>query len=83
MHGPVNLSNRTQKPIWDWRKRHVMDAISEAGVDLPPDYALFNRSFDGLDVRFLREIKRAYPADYATILRWFPLADLELARAAL
>jgi hypothetical protein len=60
-----------------------MDAISEAGVDLPPDYALFNRSFDGLDVRILREIKRAYPADYATILRWFPLADLELARAAL
>jgi hypothetical protein len=82
-HGPVNQANRTQKIVWDWRKAHVYDAIERAGVELPPDYDWFKRSFDGLDVRFLRPIRQHAPADYARILEWFPLADLELCRAAL
>ena len=81
-HGPVNEGLRTQKVVWDWRKQHVTDAIRAAGVELPPDYAWFGRSFDGLDRRFLDPIRRHAAADYARILEWFPLADLELHRAA-
>jgi len=82
-YGPVNRQLHTQKVVWDWRKQMVYDEINSAGVRLPPDYKLFQRSFDGLDIRFLRPIKQHYPEDYARILEWFPLADLELYRAAL
>jgi hypothetical protein len=71
------------KVVWDWRKQHVMDAIYAARIRLPPDYEWFNRSFDGLDRRFLGPIKAYAPDDYARILQWFPLADLELRRATL
>lgn len=50
---------------------------------VPPDYQWFQRSFDGLDVRFLAKIRKHAPGDYARILEWFPLAELELHRAAL
>jgi hypothetical protein len=82
-HGPVNQATRTQKVVWDWRKAHVMDAIAKAGVKLPVDYEWFGRSFDGLDRRFLEKIARHAPRDYARILEWFPLADLELRRGNL
>jgi hypothetical protein len=82
-YGPVNQQIRTQKVVWDWRKQMVYDTINIAGVRLPPDYAWFQRSFDGLDRRFLGPIKKHVPEDYARILQWFPLADLELTRAAL
>lgn len=58
-----------------------MDAISAEGIGLPPDYEWFGRSFDGLDHRFLAPLSEHAPADYQRVLRWFPLADLELARA--
>ena len=82
-HGPVNQGRRTQKVVWDWRKQHVMDAIYAAQVKLPVDYEWFGRSFDGLDRRFLAPVKAYAPDDYERILQWFPLADLELRRAAL
>ncbi len=81
-YGPVNQQIRTQKVVWDWRKQQVMDAIRAAGVQLPPDYAWFGRSFDGLDRRFLEPVRQNAPADYAQILAWFPLAGLELHRGA-
>ena len=80
-HGPVNLTTRTQKVVWDWRKQHVMDAIYAAKIKLPPDYEWFGRSFDGLDRRFLAPLQAYAPDDYARILEWFPLAELELLRA--
>jgi hypothetical protein len=81
-YGPVNERRGTQKVVWDWRKQHVMDAICTAGIELPPDHAWFGRSFDGLDRRFLEPIRRHAPGDYARVLEWFPLADLELRRLA-
>ena len=81
-YGPVNQGRRTQKVVWDWRKQHVMEAIRAAGIELPRDHAWFGRSFDGLDRRFLEPIRRYVPEDYARILEWFPLADLELHRRA-
>lgn len=81
-HGPTNTNLRTHHIVWDWRKAHVMGAIKSAGVKLPPDYEWFNRSFDGLDLRFLQPLRDHAPDDYQRILTWFPLAELELHRAA-
>jgi hypothetical protein len=81
-YGPVSPARRTQKAVWDWRKSHVYDAIRTAGVRLPREYDWFGRSFDGLDRRFLAPLREHAPADYQRILEWFPLAALELERAA-
>lgn len=82
-HGPVNERARTMKVVWDWKVGQVRSAIAKAGVKLPPDYAWFNRSFDGLDRRFLQPLRDHAPDDYERILSWFPLAELDLHRAAL
>lgn len=67
-------------PVCDWNKARVMEAVTKAGIELPIDYWLFNRSFDGIDARFLYPLKAHRPRDYAKILEWFPLAELEVFR---
>lgn len=79
-HGPMKHATRKVSVVWDWRKRHVLDRINEAGIPLPADYDLFGRSFDGIDRRFLAPLRTHRPDDYAKILEWFPLAELELIR---
>ncbi|MFK0249268.1 hypothetical protein ACIQUM_31605 [Amycolatopsis azurea] len=82
-HGPLRLHVMKVSPVWDWRIRHVRAALAENKCPLPIDYEWFNRTFDGLDLRFLKPIKDNRPRDYDRILEWFPLADLELFRAGL
>lgn len=79
-HGPINRRQQTFMPIWDWRKKAVLDAINAAKLRLPVDYDLFGRSLDGIGYEYLAPIKRHFPRDYAKILEWFPLADMELYR---
>jgi 3'-phosphoadenosine 5'-phosphosulfate sulfotransferase (PAPS reductase)/FAD synthetase len=82
-HGPVRRHVMKVSPVWDWRIRHVRAALEHHACPLPVDYELFNRTFDGLDYRFLAPIKDRFPRDYQRILDWFPLADLEIFRAQL
>ncbi len=82
-HGAVREHVIKVSPVWDWRIKHVRAALAEHKCPLPIDYEWFNRTFDGLDLRFLEPIKNNAPADYDRILEWFPLADLELFRAGL
>jgi hypothetical protein len=79
-YGPARKRNFHFYPVWDWNKQRVIDTIREAGVKLPAEYRVFGRSFDGLDFRFLHGIRQHWPDDYAKILEWFPLAELELKR---
>lgn len=79
-HGVMKPHSHKVSPIHDWQKHEVMDCINRHGIDLPIDYELFNRSFDGLDYRFLAPLKDRFPEDYQQILTWFPLADLEIFR---
>lgn len=79
-NGPVNLKRRMIYPVWDIRKPELVDRIQAEGVPMPIDYELFGRSFDGIDFRFLSQIQIHFPDDYARILEWFPLAELELKR---
>lgn len=82
-HGPMKENNRKVSVVWDWQVAEVRQKIAEAGVKLPIDYEWFGRSFDGLDYRFLKPIHDNAPEDYARILEWFPLAELELVRRGL
>lgn len=79
-HGCMKPSSGKVSPIADWLKREVMDAIDASNVELPIDYELFGRSFDGLDYRFLKPIHDNLPDDWAQILEWFPYAEMELLR---
>lgn len=79
-HGPVNERERQMHAVWDWRKAAVMDIINGSGARWPVDYQWFGRSFDGLHATYTGPLKQHAPDDYATVLRWFPFVDLELAR---
>lgn len=79
-NGAVNFSQKKFHPVYDWKKKDILQAIDDVGVRLPIDYELFGRTFDGIDYRFLKPIKERFPNDYQRILDWFPLADLELFR---
>ena len=72
--------DRIVHPIWDWKITEVRAALARHNVTLPVDYQWFGRSFDGLDNRYLRPIRDNAPDDFATILEWFPLADLTIHR---
>lgn len=80
-HGVMKPRDRKVSPVADWVKAEVMGRIATAGITLPVDYDWFGRSFDGIDHRFLKPISEHAPDDFARILDWFPLADLELFRA--
>lgn len=79
-HGAMKPGSRKVSPIYDWLQGSVYDYIKLHGIDLPIDYELFDRSFDGLDYRFIKPIKENLPDDYEQIKQWFPLIDLEILR---
>lgn len=79
-HGPQNRKLGTFYPVYDWNKATLYEAIKAAGVKLPPEYRVFGRSWDGIDFRFLYGIRKHWPEDYAKIVEWFPLCELEFVR---
>lgn len=79
-HGVMKPSTGKVSPIADWLKAEVLDIIARHNVTLPVDYEWFGRSFDGIDYRFLAPLKEHAPEDYARILFWYPLAEMELLR---
>jgi len=80
MHGPINKTEKTFPPIWDWRKAAVMESINAAGLRLPVDYELWGRTFDGFNADYLIPLRDRFPRDYQRVLDWFPLADTDIFR---
>lgn len=79
-YGPIR--RRKCSVAWNWNKARVMQTISAAGCKLPVDYAMFGRSFDGIDYRFLAPLRERFPEDYEKIRELFPLCELEFFRHA-
>lgn len=81
-HGPITLSRTPPLAhvVWDMKKDPLIGLLQQHELKLPREYEWFGRSFDGIDLRFLYQIKQHAPRDYQRILEWFPLADLELFR---
>lgn len=85
--GPITHGKKRVAIVWDWTKGECYDYIASHGVELPVDYELFagkqrrsGRTFDGLAAQFLGPLRDNMPEDYARILEWFPLADIDLYR---
>lgn len=72
--------NRKLYPIWQIRKAELVKFLRDRQVPIPPDYAMFGRSFDGIEYRYLKQIQSDYPRDFHKILEWFPLHRAELLR---
>ena len=79
--GAINHKAKKFYPVWDWTKQAVVSAMSNAKLKLPVDYWIFGRSFDGLDYRFIAPVKKHFPEDYARLLDYYPLLNVELKRA--
>lgn len=74
-------SRRKFYPVADLNKEQLIKCLQRAKVKLPVDYEMFGRSFDGIDYQYIIEVKRRYPKDYAKLLEWFPLLEIEFFRA--
>lgn len=79
-HGAINWNRRYFYPVWDMRKDELIRLIERNHINLPVDYAMFGRSFDGVDYRFLKPLREYYPADFEKLIEWFPMANLEIMR---
>ena len=79
-HGAINEKTKHYYPVFDWNMERLVSEIKRSGCKLPIDYKLFGRSFDGLDLRFIYQIKQHFPRDYQRILEWFPMVEVELWR---
>ena len=79
-YGVMKDSNHKVSPIADYLKKEVLDIIERHNVELPIDYELFGRSFDGLDYRFTKPLKDNLPDDYGRICKWFPLVEADIVR---
>jgi hypothetical protein len=79
-YGAISHAKRQFFPVHDWKKERMVREIEASGIRLAVDYQMFGRSFDGVDYRFLEPMKRHAPSDYARVLKWFPMAELEIKR---
>ena len=79
-HGIMKKAHKKVSPIADWTDTEVKTCITERGIELPIDYKLFGRSFDGCDYRFIKPLKEHLPEDYERVLELFPLADADIFR---
>lgn len=81
-NGVMKRTTHKVSPIADMLKSELVDLLDRHGVDLPCDYRIWGRSFDGIDYRFVEPMSRELPDDYAYLKRWFPLVGVELVRGA-
>lgn len=81
-HGLMKLSTRKASVVADWTKAEVMEALARRGIGLPPDYELFGRSFDGLDMRFMKPLREQRPEDFEVVKKWYPFIEADEKRWA-
>lgn len=79
-NGPWHKKTAKFYPIWDWNAEKLRQELRGAKVELPIDYLLFGRSFDGIDARFTRPIRQHAPDDFARLMAFFPLIESDLQR---
>ena len=76
-----NEERKTFYPCFDWSAQQIKKAIDDAGIRLPGDYRLANRSLAGLpNFRHLCRMEEVFPQDMEKIELWFPFIRAQLAR---
>lgn len=79
-HGPVTMSKRTVHIIWDWKKDRLIEEMQRAKIRLPIDYAIWGRTLDGIDARFMLPMRHHLPEDFKRACLWFPLIPADIIR---
>jgi predicted phosphoadenosine phosphosulfate sulfurtransferase len=79
-NGVINYNRKVFWPSFDFTDTDVLNIIKENKIQLPDDYRMFGKTFDSLQDRFIKVIKKEYPADYEKIKTLFPLIELEILR---
>lgn len=79
-NGPITTSKHTAHVIWDWNKERMLKEIGDARIKLPFDYAIWGRTFDGIDARFMIPLRDRFPQDYERLKAWFPLLEADCIR---
>lgn len=77
-HGP--FGRNSVKAIWNWSTKDVLKIIADNNIQLPVDYEMFGRSFDGISYQFVKPLKDRFPKDFEKIREWFPIIDAEFFR---
>lgn len=72
---------RSFYPNFDWKRDRIMAWIQAAGVKLPDDYLVSNRTISFVPIfRWVSLMKERLPEDYEALKFWYPLIDALLAR---
>lgn len=79
-HGSMRESSLKAFPVWDWPKARLMEALKRNAIKLSPEYTALGRSFEIITSRSLIAIKEHFPADFARIKRFYPLAEVAIKR---
>jgi len=79
-YGPWRPNSLEFFPAYDWNLDRMDREISGAGLKLPIDYRIWNRSFDSPRARFLVGLKKHFPRDYRKILDWYPMLEADVYR---
>jgi hypothetical protein len=77
-HGVIRPSQLSWCPVWDWNKERLVNELKRANIALPVDYLWYGRSFDGIGAAYIGPLKEHRPDDYAMLLKFFPLLEVEL-----
>jgi len=57
-YGTITHSKYKFHAVWDWKKGKLLAELRANKVPLPIDYKLFSRSWDGMDLRFIWNIRK-------------------------
>ncbi len=79
-NGCVNENRKTFWAIFDYSMDDLCNELKTAKINLPIDYKLWGKTFDGLQYRFIEQIRTHFPKDYDTIKHFFTLIDIEILR---
>lgn len=79
-YGAVRPGLKTFYPIAYYEPDDLCDMLETSGIKLPPDYHMFQRSFDGLSEMYVHPVKEYYPEDYEKIKKFFPLVGADIFR---
>ncbi len=79
-YGAHNETRRTFYPVYDFKIADVVNICRKNNVKLSQEYKIWGKSFDGLDYRFIRPLRKLYPNDYEKIKSLFPLIETDFMR---
>lgn len=79
-HGSLYPHKHKFLPIFDWNDARLERELRDAKVKLPADYLMFVRTWEGARFAQMEPLREHSPADYAQLLRWMPLSELEFVR---